>query len=183
MRRWRTDSIRAAQDLAALEAWLAAHRPPGYVAQGWRERTLVTRMGDVRVRRRRYRAPDGTSHFLIDEHLGWLPGQVATPAFAALLVEWASDVPFRAAAQRLAAATAGAVSGSTAWRAVQQRAGRGTAQEQTTHAAWTTTATLPQPLGERVVPVLYVEADGVSVKTQLEPHPPHRMRTQVRQCL
>jgi len=101
--------------------------------------------------------------------LGWLPGQVATPAFAALLVEWASDVPFRAAARRLAAATAGAVSGSTAWRAVQQRAGRGTAQEQTTHAAWTTTATLPQPVGERVVPLLYVEANGVWVKTQREP--------------
>jgi len=126
MRRWRSDSIRAAQDLAALEAWLDAHRPPGYVAQGWRERTLMTRMGDVRVRRR-YRAPDGTRYFLIDEHLGWLPGQVATPAFAALLVEWASDVPFSAAARRLAAATAGAVTGSSAWRAVQQVAGRVTA--------------------------------------------------------
>ena len=162
----------ATQELVALEAWLDAHRPTGYVAQGWRERTLVTRMGDVRVRRRRYRAPDGISHFLVDEHLGWLPGQVATPAFTALLVEWASDVPFRAAARRLAAVTAGAVSGSTAWRAVQQVAGRVTAQEQTAHAAWADTATLPAPEGERVVPVLYLEAAGVWVKTQREP--PHR---------
>ena len=142
------------------------------MAVGWRERTLVTRFGEVRVRRRLYHAPDGAAHFLLDEHLGWPAGQAATPAFAALLVDWASDVPFRAAARRMAQATAGVVSGSTTWRLLQQVAQRVTAQEQATHAAWAATAALPAPAGQRVVPVLYLEADGVWVKTQREPaHP------------
>jgi hypothetical protein len=159
----------AAEHLAAVEAALHAQRPTGYVMEGWRERTLVTRFGDVRVRRRRYRAPDGARHVLLDEALGWPPGQVATPAFATLLVDWATDVPFRAAARRVAEATAGAVSGSTAWRLLQQLATRVVAQEQATHATWKTTAALPAPAGERAVPVLYLEADGVWVKTQREP--------------
>ena len=159
----------AAVALDDLEGQLHAQRPGGYVVEGWRERTLVTRCGEVRVRRRLYRAPDGTMHFLVDEQLGWSPGQVATPAFATLLVEWASDMPFRTAAHRLAKATAGVVSGSTAWRLLQQVAGRVTADEQTTHTTWAATAQLPAPEGERVVPVLYLEADGVWVKTQREP--------------
>ncbi len=106
---------------------------------------------------------------LLDEHLGWVPGHLTTPAFATLLVEWASDMPFRTAAHRLAKATAGVVSGSTAWRLLQQVAGRVTADEQTTHTTWAATAQLPAPEGERVVPVLYLEADGVWVKTQREP--------------
>jgi hypothetical protein len=106
---------------------------------------------------------------LLDAALGWPPGQVATPAFAALLVDWATDAPFRTAARRVAQATAGAVSGSTAWRLLQQVATDVLAQEQATHATWETAAALPAPAGARVVPVLYVEADGVWVKTQREP--------------
>jgi hypothetical protein len=175
---WETACFRAAcrygcrlaeADLAALEARLHAQRPRGYVVEGWRERTVVTRLGDVRVRRRRYRAPDGTAHSLVDEHLGWPPGQAATPAFAALLVDWATGVPFRVAARRLGEATAGAVSGSTAWRLLQQVAARVTAHEAAAHATWAATAALPAPVGRRVVPVLYLEADGVWVKTQREP--------------
>ena len=159
----------AAGALAAQEAALHARRPGGYVVVGWRARTLVTRLGEVRVRRRLYRGPDGTAHFLLDEHLGWPPGQAATPAFAALVVDWATDLPFRTAARRVAAATAGAVSGGTAWRLLQQVAQRVTAHEAAAHATWARTAALPPPVGARVVPVLYLEADGVWVKTQREP--------------
>lgn len=155
--------------LAALEGELHVARPRGCVVEGWRERTVVTRFGDVRVRRRLYTAPDGTAHFLLDEHLGWPARQVATPAFAQLLVEWAADVPFRVAARRVAQATAGAVGGSTVWRLLQQVATRALAHERAVHATWATTAALPLPEGERVVPALYVEADGVWVKTQREP--------------
>ena len=159
----------AAGRLAGLEARLHAPRPAGYVVTGWRERTLVTRFGDVRGRRRRYRAPDGTTHYLLDEHLAWGGRQVLAPALTALLVEWAATVPFRTAARWLAAATAGAVGGTTVWRAVQRLAARVVTTERAVHGAWATTGALPQPVGERVVGVLYAEADGVWVKTQREP--------------
>ncbi len=78
-------------------------------------------------------------------------------------------MPFRTAARRMREATAGALSGSTVWRLLQQATKRVTAHEQATHATWAETAALPTPEGERVVPVLYLEADGVWVKTQREP--------------
>ncbi len=159
--------------LALLEARLHAARPVGYTVEGWRERYLVTRMGNLRVRRRLYRAPDGTAHFLLDEHLGWRPRTVATPDLLALLSEWATRVPYRVAVHQLGQATAGVLAGalgaSTLWRQVQQVATGVTTAEQATHATWTQTGTLPGPEGERVVPVLSVEADGVWVKTQREP--------------
>jgi hypothetical protein len=173
-RAWFREGCRYACRLATvalddLEGQVHACRPGGYVVEGWRERTLVTQFGDMRVRRRLYRAPDGAAHFLLDEHLGWVRGQAATPAFATLLVEWATDMPFRTAARRVGEATAGVVSGSTVWRLLQQLATRVTAHEQVTHATWAETAAVPAPEGERVVPVLYLEADGVWVKTQREP--------------
>ena len=159
----------AAEALGALEARLHAARPVGYTVEGWRARWLVTRMGEVRVRRRLYRAPDGSAHFLLDEHLGWLPRTVATPDLAALLGAWATRVPYRVAVHQLGQATGGVLGASTLWRLVQAVAARATAHERATHAAWIKTGMLPGPPGERVVAVLYGEADGVWVKTQREP--------------
>jgi hypothetical protein len=157
--------------LAALEAWLHLTRPAEYRVEGWRTRVLVTRMGDLRVRRRLYRDAAGASHFLVDEHLGWLPRQVVTPSVLALLVDWATDVPFADAARKLAAATAGvlSLSGPTVRRHLRRVAERVRAAEVATHATWETTGRVPGPAGERVVTPLYVEADGVHVKTQREP--------------
>jgi hypothetical protein len=155
--------------LVALDAWLHLTRPAGYRVEGWRTRVLVTRMGDLRVQRRLYRDVAGHCHFLVDEHLGWVPRSVVTPSVLALLVDWATDVPFAAAARKLAAATAGVLSGPTVRRHLRRVAARVQTAEVATHAAWETTGRLPQPAGERVVTPLYVEADGVHVKTQREP--------------
>lgn len=155
--------------LTALEQWLHGARPAGYTVAGWRTRVLVTRMGDVRVRRRLYHDASGRAHFLLDDHLGWTPRQVATPSLLALLVEWATDVPFADAARRLAAATAGVLSGPTVRRHLHRVATRVQVAEAATHQTWEATGRVPEPAGERVVAPLYVEADGVHVKTQREP--------------
>jgi Uncharacterised protein family (UPF0236) len=157
--------------LLALEAWLHLTRPADYAVVGWRGRTLVTRMGALRVRRRLYRDGAGRPHLRLDEHLGWTPRQVATPAVAALLVAWAVDVPFAVAAHQLATATTGvvALSGPTIRRQLRRVTERVRAAEVATHQTWTTTGQVPGPAGERVVRPLYVEADGVWVPTQREP--------------
>src|SRR5438105_4979939 len=157
--------------LTELEAALHEGRPATLAVEGWRTRTVVTRLGEIRVRRRLYRdaGGGGGSVFLLDAHLGWTPKQTATPAFRALLVDWASDVPVDEAARRMGAATAGVLSGPTVLRQVRAVAGRAQAAEAATHAAWTGAAVLPAEDGARVVPALYVEADGVWVKTQGEP--------------
>lgn len=155
--------------LLALEAWLHLTRPAEHRVVGWRARTLVTRMGDLRVRRRLYRDGAGRPRFLLDAHLGWAPRQVATPSLLALLLDWATDVPFADAARRLGAATAGVVSGPTVRRQLRRVAERVRTAERATHQTWTQTGRVPAPAGERVVAPLYVEADGVWVKTQREP--------------
>ena len=109
----------AGEALAALEARLHAARPGGYAVEGWRERWLVTRMGELRVRRRLYRAPDGRAHFLLDEHLGWPPRRAATPDVAALLVAWATRVPYRVAVRQLGQATVGVLGASARLTASQ----------------------------------------------------------------
>ena len=155
--------------LLALEAWLHLTRPAGHAVVGWRTRTLVTRMGDLRVRRRLYRDLAGRTHVLLDAYLGWGPRQVATPSLLALLLDWATDVPFADVARRLGAATAGVVSGPTVRRQLRRVAERVRTAEVATHHTWRTTGRVPEPAGERVVTPLYVEADGVWVKTQREP--------------
>jgi hypothetical protein len=144
--------------LTALDAWLHVTRPAGYRVEGWRTRVLVTRMGDLRVRRRLYRNGTGHRHFLLDAHLGWLPRHAAPPSVLALLVDWATDMPFTDVATKLAAATAGVLSGPTVRRHLRRVAERVRAAEVATHHQWTTTGQVPGPAGERVVSPLYVEA-------------------------
>ena len=45
--------------LGCLEEKLFGERPAGWQVVGFRERTLVTRFGEVRIRRRLYRDEDG----------------------------------------------------------------------------------------------------------------------------
>jgi hypothetical protein len=164
---------RAGARLVALEAHLHATRPAGYAVEGWRTRTVATRMGDLRVRRRLYRAPAGTAHFLLDEHLGWYPRQAATPEYAALLVDFAADLPYAEAARKLAAATAGTLAGDTTRRLLRRITAQVVAGEQATHAACVTAGVSPEPSRADVPPVLYTEADGVWVPTQREPAHQH----------
>ena len=56
--------------LERLEEELYEQRPAGWVVVGFRERVLVTRMGEVSLRRRMYRDESGGTHYLLDEHLG-----------------------------------------------------------------------------------------------------------------
>jgi hypothetical protein len=55
----------AEERLQALEQRLDQQRPGEWQVEGWRERTLVTRFGEIRVRRHLYRDPQGQYHFLL----------------------------------------------------------------------------------------------------------------------
>ncbi len=72
--------------LQALDDELLCLRPKGLRVEGFRERTVVTRFGDVVVRRRMYRDDEGNTLFALDEHLGWKPRQQATPSLTESVV-------------------------------------------------------------------------------------------------
>ncbi len=65
--------------LEQKEEQILKERPVELRVKDIRERTLVTRFGDITVRRRRYQDEQGAYHFLLDEHLNWRSHQSAGP--------------------------------------------------------------------------------------------------------
>ena len=83
--------------LKALDDELLRRKPKGWTVLGVRERTMVTRFGEVVIRRRIYRDQDGQSRIALDEHLSWESHRQASPSLTESSVSMASAVPFRMA--------------------------------------------------------------------------------------
>jgi hypothetical protein len=157
----------AQQYLQALGERLHQQRPRGWEVRDWRERTLVTRFGEIRVRRRFYQDQEGNYHFGLDEHLGWEKGQVATPGVTESVVTLAAQVPLRQAEKTVQQLTAGVISAMTVHRLVQRVGQRGIQQEEEEWRACFERGEEGK-LGQQVAEVLYTEADGVWVHLQRE---------------
>jgi hypothetical protein len=100
----------AKRRLQTMEESLYQHRPRSWRVEGWRERTLVTRFGEVTIRRRLYQDERGNYHFPLDEYLSWTPAQAATPSLKESVVALAAEVHFREASNILEKLTAGILS-------------------------------------------------------------------------
>jgi hypothetical protein len=152
--------------LEELEEALYKKRPAGWVVVGFRERVLVTRMGEVRLRRRMYRDESGKCRFLMDEYLGLKAYQGATPEMQAMCTKMSGEMSFRKAADTLADWMAGLLSHSTCWRLLQ-RMGQAAvrAESEAVEAVFGRGEVVPEG-GERDVERLYMEADGVYVRLQ-----------------
>lgn len=140
--------------------------PAGWEVIGFRERQLMTRYGEVTVRRRLYRDETGRGRILLDEYLKLPARQVATPSMQRAVVALAGDVGFEKVAQHLAGLTAAVLSTSTVWRTVQRVGRAALAQEAQEGVAVYQQGQLPRQAGTRVTERLFVEADGVYVRLQ-----------------
>ena len=155
--------------LALLEENLFAQRPAGWVVVGFRERTLVTRFGEVRIWRRLYQDKLGAYHFLLDEYLGLNAHQTATPEMQAMCTNLCGEISFRKAADFVEQWMTGLLSHSTCWRLLQrtgEAAAKGRADE--VEAVFSRGDPIAQE-GERSIERLYMEADGVYVRLQKQP--------------
>jgi len=153
--------------LSEIDKRLFQNYPTGWEIEGFRERTLMTRFGEVTIRRRLYRDEEGGYHFLLDEYLGLLPNQEATPSLQKCLVDLATHVPFRLVSGTLENLTAGVLSVITIYRLVQRTAQAAIEKEREDWQALFEEGKLP-PCGERKVPILYSEGDGVWIHLQRE---------------
>lgn len=88
----------AAAYLEALDEALYERRPGNWAVVGFRKRTVVTRFGEVCIRRRLYRDERGKYHPLLDEHLGLKARQAAAPEMQAICTIMGSEMSFRTAA-------------------------------------------------------------------------------------
>lgn len=151
---------------AVLDEQLYEMHPAGWCVVGFRERWLVTRYGEVRLRRRLYQDEAGTSHFLVDEYLKLPVQQAATPSLQSAVVGLAGEVGFAKVARHVAALTAAVLSPTTVWRLTQRVGATALAQEAEEGEAVYRHGQRPVQEGRRGVERLFVEADGVFVRLQ-----------------
>jgi hypothetical protein len=156
---WALARQEALRRLHALAQRLHDQRPMTWKDKGWREWTFVTRFGDLRIRRHLYLEEHGVYHCLLEEGLDWPPAQMATPSLTEQVVILASRMPFRKVGRTVTALTA-VLSPATLHRRASRGAHRAVEAE---HAVWERCferGAVP-PAGDRVVPIRYLEADGV----------------------
>lgn len=153
--------------LEALDDELMRSRPKGLRLVGSRQKTLVTRFGDVSIVRRMYRDTDGETVFPLDEYLGWKPKQLASPSITKSVVEMATEMPFRVVTKTVSALTAGALSKSTVHRLVQV-VGQNALDED--RGRWEAQFERGEDVneGRQRADILYTEADGVWIHLQRE---------------
>jgi hypothetical protein len=159
----------AAAYLEELDEALFEQRPGDWAVVGFRERTVVTRFGEVCIRRRMYRDESGKYHQLLDEYLGLKAHQAATPEMQAICTVMGSEMSFRTAAGLLVRWQAGLLSSSTCWRLLQRTGeAAASAEAAAVQAVFERGERMPEA-GEREVERLYMEADGVYVRLQGQP--------------
>lgn len=157
----------AIRRLKAIDDRLFQQRPKSWKVEGSYKRTLVTRFGDLTVRRRLYQDDEGNYHFLLDEYLNWQPYQQASPSLTEALVDSATNSTFRTVSREVEKYSAGVLSASTVHRLLQKVTGDAISAEKDTCKSCFEEGDLPPP-GEGKAPVLYVEADGIHVHLQRE---------------
>jgi len=154
-----------------LQRWddrLLAEKPDGWQGVGFRERVVMTRFGEVQVRRRLYKDEDGHGRFLLDEHLGLPPRQLATPAIAEKAVEVATEIGFVKTGELFESLTEGVLSAMSIWRLLQDTGARRLAEERAEGKAVYEEGQSPRESGQRIVERLFIEGDGVWVRLQRE---------------
>jgi len=157
----------ALQRLKGIDDKLFQDHPPSWEVRGFKERTLVTCFGEIRISRRLYRDEKGSYHFLLDEYLGLPAGQAATPGLQESLVDLAAQVPFRQVSGSLEKLTEGVLSATTIHRLLQKASDRAMEKEREDCQALFERGELP--LGqERKVSLLFSEYDGIWIHLQRE---------------
>jgi len=153
--------------LSIMEESLFHGHPQDWRVIGFRERTLVTRFGDVTFNRRLYMDRKGEYHFLLDEYMDWKPSQLATPSLTASLVRLSTEVPFRKVADTMADLIAGVLSRATIHRLLGRISEQAVEGEKAEYESSFQEGKLPEP-GKKKASVVYTEADGVWIHLQRE---------------
>ena len=90
---------KAVTRLRTLDDELLRCKPRGWTVLGFRDRTMVTRFGDMVVSRRMYRDSEGRTVFALDEYLGWKRRQLASPSITECVVDMALRCPLSSTGQ------------------------------------------------------------------------------------
>lgn len=156
----------AVKMLTQIEQKLHECRDKCWKVVGFREKTLLTRFGEITIQRRLYKN-NGEYCFLLDDYMKWRPNQSATPSLTEALVDSATKLSFRKVSKEVEKYTAGVISASTVHCLLTRVTQDAICEEANQHDSWYEDGVIPPP-GERKVSILYMEADGLWVRLQRE---------------
>ena len=80
-----------------VDSYLAKTREKGLRLIGFRVKTMISKHGQLNIKRRLYRDKEGNYRFLLDDALGLMKRRAMTPAVASSAAALSAYVPFRVA--------------------------------------------------------------------------------------
>ena len=161
--------------LEHLDEELMKGREEGLRNLGLRERTVLTRLGVLRIKRRYYRERGGRTRFLLDEALGWEGGLAATPALEARALKMCSESSFRCAADNLSFFLAENIRHTLLHELVGRRGGEAACAKESLACDLFESGVLPASAG-RCAERLFMEADGCVISLQREKRKKHELK-------
>jgi hypothetical protein len=153
--------------LEGIDDVLMERRGEGLEVVGFRERWVVTKFGQLRLRRRLYRDSSGNGRYLLDEAIGLEKRSPLSSGVRDLCALLASHLPFGKCEALLRLVLPSGVSHTTVHRQVGKIADPALAREEKEVVEVYEQGKVPGR-GERRVDFLFVEGDGVSIALQRE---------------
>jgi Uncharacterised protein family (UPF0236) len=153
--------------LEKMDEVLMERRGEGLEVVGFRERWVITMFGQLRIKRRLYRGGGGEGRYLLDEAMGLTKRSPLSSGVRDLCALLASYMPFGKCEALLRLVLPAGVSHTTIHRQVGKLADPALALEDKEIVEVYEQGKVPQA-GERKVPILFVESDGVSIALQRE---------------
>lgn len=149
--------------LEEIDQRLLAKKDKGLKVVGSRERTVVTSVGELKIRRRMYRDRSGEYVFLLDQALGLEPRRRISKRMQELALELATEMPFRRAAKVLGYIVP-SVSPMGVWNTVKTAGEEACAEAAALKKDIFEHGRVPE--GQKSASKLFIEADEVWVRRQ-----------------
>lgn len=153
--------------LLAVDDHLAAQRDEGLRHLGYRSRKIVTRFGEITMKRRLYRDGQGKGRFLLDPAIGLAKRKSASPSVAAMAATLAAHLPFRVAARALTKVLPETISHQSIHNLVRAIGESRIMTEERERTELFSDGVLPEG-DPKEVSELFVEADGTIIALQRE---------------
>jgi hypothetical protein len=153
--------------LENLDEEMMRHKGPSLSMECFKEHRIITVFGDVKVKRRLYQDSKGDYRFLLDEKMGLDKGCHVSPKVKELATFISSHFPFQRSEEILRAILPSGISHTSIHRLVAKVTDPYLEAEEKEIEDVYETGIIPESEG-RVVPYLFVEADGTNIALQRE---------------
>jgi hypothetical protein len=153
--------------LESKDEELMRERETGLKVLGFREHRVTTVFGDIRIKRRLYRDSQNRYRFLLDEAMGLEKGCHVSPRVKELCTFIASHFPFQRSEEIIRAVLPSGISHTSIHRLVGKISASYLEAEEKEVKEVYEAGVIPESEG-KVVPRLFVEADGTFIALQRE---------------